>query len=130
VRFVACDLPEANELTLHVMAAFAEHEARRISERTKDALAQAKARGTKLGRAGWGNLTPHIKARQKQADAFAARLTGLVAGFRLRGLSQRKMVEELNGLGIPAPRGGSWSLAQLQRAIVRMKLPQTPAAAV
>lgn len=37
VRFVACDMPEANELTIHIMAAFAEHEAKRISQRTKGA---------------------------------------------------------------------------------------------
>lgn len=120
VPFIACDLPEANQLTLHVMAAFAEHEAKRISERTRDALAQAKARGKKLGRAGWKNLRPHLKARQKDADAFAARLKGQVEGFRLRGLSQRKMVDELNSIGIPAPRGGNWSLVQLQRTLARM----------
>jgi DNA invertase Pin-like site-specific DNA recombinase len=120
VPFIACDLPEANELTLHLMAAVAEHETKRISERTRDALAQAKARGTKLGSAGWKNLKPHLDARQKNADAFARRLKGQIEGFRLRGLSQRKMVDELNSIGIQAPRGGDWSLVQLQRAIARM----------
>jgi DNA invertase Pin-like site-specific DNA recombinase len=120
VRFVACDLPEANELTLHIMAAFAEHETKRISERTKDALAQAKARGTKLGTAGWKNLRPHVKERRKKAYAFAARLKGQVEGFRLRGLSQRAMVDELNNIGITAPRGGPWRLIQLQRTLARL----------
>lgn len=119
VRFVACDLPEANELTLHIMAAFAEHEAKRISERTKDALARAKARGTALGRAGYQNLRPNIEQRVREADAFAARMAGQVEGFRLRGLSQRQMVTELNTLKVPAPRGGRWSLVQLQRIIAR-----------
>lgn len=119
VRFVACDLPEANELTLHIMAAFAEHEAKRISERTKDALARAKARGTQLGRAGPANLKPKLEERKLQANAFAARLQGQIEGFRLRRLSQREMVLELNALGVTAPRGGQWSLVQLQRTIAR-----------
>jgi len=120
VRFVACDLPEANELTLHIMAAFAEHEAKRISERTREALAQAKARGTKLGRAGWANLRPNVEERKKNAYDFATRLKGQIEGFRLRGLTQRDMVEELNTIGIPAARGGRWRLIQLQRTLARL----------
>ena len=120
VRFVACDLPEANELTLHVMAAFAEHEAKRISERTKEALARAKARGTKLGRAGWRNLRPHLKERKQKAKEFAVRLKGQIEGCRLRGLSQREIVAEFNAIGISAPRGGTWSLVQLQRTLARL----------
>lgn len=49
VRFIACDIPVANEFTIHVMAAVAEQEAKRISERTKAALKQKKEYGYKLG---------------------------------------------------------------------------------
>lgn len=49
VDFVACDMPEANKLTLHIMVAMAEHEREATSIRTKEALAAAKARGQKLG---------------------------------------------------------------------------------
>ena len=115
VKFVACDLPEANELTLHVMAAFAEHEAKRISQRTKDALAVVKMRGVTLGKAGSANLKSNIEERRAKASAFAEKLRGLIEGFKLRGLSQRVMVNELNTLGITAPQGGKWSLNQLQR---------------
>lgn len=120
VKFVACDMPEANELTIHIMAAFAEHEAKRISQRTKDALAVAKARGVVLGRAGADNLRPNIETRQKIADSFAEKLGALFFGMRQRGLSQRAMVAELNTIGVPAFAGGQWSLLQVQRLIKRL----------
>lgn len=122
VKFVACDMPEANELTIHIMAAFAEHEAKRISQRTKDALAVAKSRGVVLGRAGADNLRPNVEARQKVADDFADKLRPLFYGMRVRGLSQRGMVAELNSVGVPTPQGGSWRLSQLQRLIKRLRL--------
>lgn len=120
VRFVACDLPEANELTLHIFAAFAQHEAKRISERVSDALRAAKARGVVLGKAGTANLKSNIEARRKAADDFAYRLAPVINGFRAQGLSQRKMVEQLNQLNIPATRGGQWSLLQLQNVLKRI----------
>ena len=122
VKFVACDMPEANELTIHIMAAFAEHEAKRISQRTKDALAVAKSRGVALGRAGAANLRPNVEARQRAADEFANKLRPLFDGMKARGLPQREMVAELNAIGVPAPQGGSWLLSQVQRIIVRQKL--------
>jgi DNA invertase Pin-like site-specific DNA recombinase len=120
VKFVACDLPEANELTLHILAAFAEHEAKRISERTRDALRAAKARGVVLGAAGPTNLKPNVEARQKAANEFARGLSGVLCGFRAQGMSQRRMVDELNGLQIRAPRGGLFTLAQLQQVLKRL----------
>lgn len=118
VKFVACDLPEANQLTIHIMAAFAEHEARRISERTRDALAAAKARGVILGATGPANLKRHTQQRQDAACAFTTRLTPVLNGFMAQGLSRRAMVGRLNDLGIKAPRGGAWSLGQVQRQII------------
>lgn len=120
VKFVACDMPEANDLTIHIMAAFAEHEAKRISERTKDALGAAKSRGERLGVAGAANLQPNIEMRQAAADDFAHRMRGQLEGFKLRGLSQRQMVAELNSWGVRTAKGSEWSLVQLQRVIKRM----------
>ena len=118
VKFVACDLPEANQLTIHIMAAFAEHEARRISERTRDALAAATARGVVLGATGPANLKRHTQERQSAASAFSARLRPVLNGFISPGLSRRAMVVQLNDLGIKAPRGGAWSLGQVQRIVM------------
>jgi len=120
VKFMAVDLPEASDITVHLMAAFGEYEAKRIRERTKEALAVAKARGVVLGAAGPANLRSNIEERKVKADAFALKLKGLLGGMQARNLSQRAMVVELNGLGVRAARGGVWSLGQLQRTIGRI----------
>jgi DNA invertase Pin-like site-specific DNA recombinase len=120
VKFTACDLPECNELVLHMMAAFAQYEAQRISERTKDALKQAKLRGVVLGRMGPVNLRPDVEQRMQAADEFAGGLAPVLAGFRQAGLTQLAMVEQLNRLGIKAARGGSWSPTQLRRTLARI----------
>jgi DNA invertase Pin-like site-specific DNA recombinase len=119
VKFVAVDMPEANELTIHIMAAFAEHEAKRISERTKDALRAAKARGVVLGATGPANLKPNVEARQHAANEFAASLSNVLTGLKAAGMSQRSMVDELNRLGVKTVRGNEWSLVQLQRVLAR-----------
>ena len=103
------------------MANFAEFEARRIGERTKAALAAAKVRGVLLGTAGAANLQPNIEERKAAADAFAFKLSGVVEGFRVRGLSQRAMVAELNTIGVMAPNGGTWRLSQVQRLLIRLQ---------
>lgn len=117
VPFVACDLPEANELTIHVMAAFAEFEAKRISQRTKEGLAQAKARGTVLGNP---NLAEINVDRAREADAFAEKLAIVLGAFQAQGMTQRAMVAELNGLGLKTRQGREWSLMQLQRTLARL----------
>lgn len=133
VKFEAVDLPQANDLTLHIMAAFAEHEAKRISQRTRDAIAAKRARveagvdksgktawADAWGTAGRANLRPNIEQRQQGADAFAEKLKGCIEGMQTRGLSQRAMVAELNALGVKTPTGKAWSLTQLQRTITRI----------
>lgn len=124
VKFVAVDMPEANELTIHIMAAFAEHEAKRISQRTKDALAVAKSRGVILGAAGAANLRSNIEQRQQAANAFAERLQPTLEGMKARGLSQRAMVSELNAIGVPTANGKEWMLSTVQRVLARCALQQ------
>ncbi|OTP69465.1 recombinase family protein [Caballeronia sordidicola] len=119
-KFIALDIPDANELTIHVMAAFAEHEAKIIGKRTKDALAAAKARGVVLGKTGPQNLKPNIEARQRAADDFAGSLKRVLTGFKAANMSQRAIAEELNGLGIKTARGGAWNQTQVQRVMARI----------
>jgi DNA invertase Pin-like site-specific DNA recombinase len=121
VRFVACDMSDANELTIHLMAGFAEHEAKRISQRTKEALAVAKARGVQLGRAGATDLRPNVEQRQAAAGAFSEKLRPIFTGMVIEKLSQRGMVERLNTVSIPTSTGevGKWRLSQVQRILAR-----------
>ena len=120
IEFVACDMPYANRLTLHVLGAVAEHERVMISIRTKEALASAKARGVKLGVTGPRNLCHALQRRRDNADAFAEKLRVVLGGLRARGLSQRAIVGELNALGIRSPGGRTWHLRPLQRVMARL----------
>jgi DNA invertase Pin-like site-specific DNA recombinase len=115
-----CPRTDEGRMMLVNMANYAEFEARRIGTRTRAALAAAKARGTQLGAAGPANLRPNIEARQAAAEQFAEKLRGQFEGFRRRGLSQRKMVAELNAVGIKTARGRDWQLAQVQRVLARL----------
>lgn len=116
VDFIAVDHPTANRLTLHILAAVAEHEREMISERTKAALAAAKARGTVLGANG-RNLAAENK---RQAADRLAPLRPLLSSLVSEGLTVRAMVERLNGAGIGAPGGGRWHVASLHRALHRI----------
>lgn len=121
VKFIAVDMPDVNRLTVHVLAAVAEHEREMISMRTRDALAAAKARGVKLGKAGPLNLLRINDRRHAYAEEHAMRLRAILQGMQSRGCTQRAMVTELNSLGLKAPRGGAWHLATLQRVFERLQ---------
>ena len=117
IDFVIADMPEANALTIHLLSAVAEYERELISKRTKEALAAAKRRGVKLGNP---KLKTDNSKRKEQAQAFAIKLKPTIQAYREQGMSQRKIVEELNNVGIAAPRGGEWGLIQVQRVISRL----------
>ncbi len=121
VEFVAADMPQANKVMIQMHAVMSEWERDQISARTKAALSAAKARGVILGTAGPKNLKRNIEERQAEADAFAKKLGGVVEGMKSRGLSQRKMVEELNALGIKTPQGGEWHKTGLARLLSRLE---------
>lgn len=125
VEFQACDFPQANRLTIHILAAVAEHEARMISDRTRAALAAAKARGTVLGgfRDRAGTCTDLAKARSvrtAKAEQRAIDLAVTIEQLRLAGAySLRSIAAGLNARGIVAARGGQWSAAQVRTVIAR-----------
>ena len=126
VRFVAADMPEANEMIVGIMAVVAQAERKMISARTKAALSAAKARGTKLG-GDRGNLTDEIRVRgrsngldvrQGAARRRSSDLAPVIEDIRAMGISSaRGMAAELNARGIPTARGGLWSAIQVQRVL-------------
>ncbi len=117
VDFIAADMPNANKVMIQMHAVMSEWERDQISERTKAALAAAKARGVVLGATGPANLKRHTQQRQEAAGAFQQRLRPVLSGFIAQGLTRRAMVTQLNLLQIKAPRGGAWSLGQVQRVV-------------
>jgi DNA invertase Pin-like site-specific DNA recombinase len=126
VDFIACDNPHASRVLIHIMAAFAEHEAEMISRRTKEALAAAKARGVKLGNP---RLRPGdrwcaraaTRARIASADAYAADVGPYIDAARKRGCSSlRQIADALTAGAIETPGGCcQWSRAQVSRIIKR-----------
>lgn len=122
VRFVCCDMPDANELTIGIMAVVAEAERKAISARTTAALAAAKARGVKLGgdRGNFASIASLGPARSRavrsaKAAARAADVLPVIEAIRAGGASLREIAAELTNRGIPAPRGGKWSAVQVSR---------------
>ena len=120
VKFKACDMPEADEFTVNILAAVARREARLISERTRDALAAAKRRGVVLGATGPANLKQKLEERKAAADAFAERLRREIRGMQAEGMKVTAMARELNAKGIATARGGQWQSVQVARVIARL----------
>lgn len=103
IKFVCADMPDANDLTIHIIAAAAEHERRNISERTKAALAAVKKSGKKLGSKKIKQVARQGRAaRSEKADAFAERVYPIIERIRdKQGItSLRGIAEELNERGI------------------------------
>jgi len=123
VDFVAVDNPTANPLTIHILAAVAEDEAKRISERTKAALKVARERGTVLG--GYRGYTPDpalgAAAARKKANEKAAEYAETFSELRNEGAKTAyALAKALNARGIPSPRGGKWQSVTVERVQSRL----------
>jgi DNA invertase Pin-like site-specific DNA recombinase len=118
VEFVACDNPHATRLTLHILAAVAEHEREMISSRTKAALQAAKARGVRLGR----NAERLAPANRAAALDHANQIKGVLAELNRSGMTNREIAAELTARGITTPRGGRWHPQTVRRVMERVAL--------
>ncbi len=130
VKFVCADMSDANDLTIHVIAAIAQHERKMISERTTAALAAAKRRGKVLGnpngaralrRAAKGNAAA-MAAVQARADGFAKDVMPIVASIQDAGVTTLQGIAyELNNRGIETPRGtGRWYAGTVKSLLARL----------
>jgi DNA invertase Pin-like site-specific DNA recombinase len=143
VKFQALDIPEANTLTLTVMAAMAQHEREMIAKRTREALAARKARGLPLGTpavrearerdgrppvslARFQAAQPTasaagIAANAARADAQAQDIAPMIEEARRTGaVSLRAIAAHLNEAGATTARGSTWTAAAVQRVLRRL----------
>jgi DNA invertase Pin-like site-specific DNA recombinase len=138
VEFVACDMPDANRLTVTILAAVAEHERKMISERTKAALAEARKRIVKVGQRkhrhvrrlgnpngaaammGLGNAAA-VTAIKAGADAKALDVRRAVITIQARGvMSAQGIARKLNEQGYRTPRAAQWDAKAVTRLTARL----------
>jgi DNA invertase Pin-like site-specific DNA recombinase len=127
VDFVAVDMPHANKLTVHILAAMAEHEREMISTRTKAALAAAKKRGVKLGgRRGNHNIGDYANKGASASSVIRSLSSYKKAMDRIDAIEDIKasgtisfngIANALNQRGIPTVRSGKWSATQVSRIL-------------
>lgn len=132
VPFLVAELgADTDPFLLHLYAALAEKERRLISERTRAALAAAKARGQRLGnpngaaalhRAAKGNGAA-VEALKQSADAYAAKLRPVIEGLRAQGVSSlTALAKALSDAEIPTPRNGkSWNATGVRNLLARLE---------
>lgn len=130
--FVAADLPDANTMTVGIMALVAQHEREAISARTKAALAAAKKRGVKLGGLTSGSKVGNyqasgVVAAVARADAKAAELRETLDELSREGLSLNAIANRLNERGVLTSRGvsGGWTAKAVQRMRSRLEEKQS-----
>jgi DNA invertase Pin-like site-specific DNA recombinase len=130
VDFAACDLPQANRLLLHIMAAVAEAEAKAISDRTTAALKVSKSNGTKLGATNpkSRNMTTidmaagrklGVAAIKQKANAFHADVLPDLIELREDGLTLAEIADTMNDRNQFQRNGKPWSAVQVSRVLAK-----------
>jgi DNA invertase Pin-like site-specific DNA recombinase len=129
VKFIAADMPYADELTVGILALVAQQEREAISKRTKEALQAAKRRGTILGnpngaaalkRAAKGN-TAGLEAIRNKADGHAADLKPVIADLAAENITSLGAIAvALNERGMRTPRGGQWYKSSVSNLLARL----------
>ena len=124
INFVACDMPEANTLTVGLMACLADYERELISTRTKDALKAAKARGVKLGNPRLSEVrctdtTAARVARVEKAKERNAEVLEVIREIKIEAgeLSLRAIANQLNSAGYTTARGKAWQATSVNRVL-------------
>ena len=128
VEFIAADMPSANRLTIHIVAAIAEYEREQISARVKGALRAAIARGARVGNPRLDEVRGKALARALEvADQFARKMAPVVAGFEIGGrLSDAGLARLLRTTGYRTARGlDSWSAQTVKNLRARISALQT-----
>lgn len=111
IQFVCCDMPDMDELTIHILASVAQHERKLISQRTRDALQAAKKRGVKLGSPQpLKALQKAYKAHSAKADSFAESIKPIIEELKAKAgvKTLQEIADALNLRGISTSRGGKW----------------------
>lgn len=125
VRFVACDLPHANELTIGILAVVAQEEARSISTRTRSAMQTLKAKGIRLGspkpmtqecmRLG---QTEAAKVRRERSQRWISDVAKCVIPTFERLGTLEATAKHLNEIGLPTRRGYHWTATSVRRVVI------------
>lgn len=128
VSFTCCDMPAVNEVVIDIMAAINEDESRRISARTRSAMAEAKRRGRSFGTP--ANLSPNAARLGRELGARAAReravtaykhVAPLIVELNASGKSLGQIAADLNGRGLVTRRDRSWTKVQVARVLRRSR---------
>jgi DNA invertase Pin-like site-specific DNA recombinase len=122
VEFIAVDNPHASKLTIHILAAVAQHEREIISARTSAALQAAKARGKRLGNPKLNDARKRATAARKEiADRYSANVLPVIREIQASGIkSLRGVARALAARGIPTARGGAWTPVQVSDSLRRI----------